>query len=251
MITKIVTHDGIFHADEVFAIALIKTVVSRHIPVVRSREISEEDFANENVWIIDVGRRHQPELNNLDHHQDAELEAACVLVLNHLYIKNFFNTEMWEELKEGFKAISYIDRKGFDGQVGFQVNSLIKSLNNLDNGFYTALSIAEDYILSAQASANMSVESYKLWAYGEIVGNVRVCEKYPIHWKKYSGQPFLVAPDMSGKKWCVHSRDSSLYPIISTGVEEFIHAGKFIATFADKFSAVACAVHSDNVPVRY
>ena len=69
-INAIVTHDGVFHADEVFATALIKLIAKSNnqnkIEVVRTRnpKILQEHLAAENSIVIDVGN------SEFDHHQE-------------------------------------------------------------------------------------------------------------------------------------------------------------------------------------
>ncbi|HTU96785.1 MAG TPA: MYG1 family protein [Solirubrobacteraceae bacterium] len=61
----IATHDGSFHADEVFAIAAL-TLLGEPIEVLRTRdrvELSRADLR------IDVGFRHDPSTGDFDHHQ--------------------------------------------------------------------------------------------------------------------------------------------------------------------------------------
>ena len=65
----IVTHDGVFHADEVFATALIKLVAkssNNQIEVIRTRnpKILQEHLALETSIVIDVGN------SEFDHHQE-------------------------------------------------------------------------------------------------------------------------------------------------------------------------------------
>ena len=67
----IATHDGSFHADEVFAIAAL-TLLGEPIEVRRTRdrvELSRADLR------IDVGFRHDPSTGDFDHHQ-REFEGA-------------------------------------------------------------------------------------------------------------------------------------------------------------------------------
>ena len=69
-INAIVTHDGVFHADEVFATALIKLIAKSNnenkIEVVRTRnpKILQEHLELETSIVIDVGN------SEFDHHQE-------------------------------------------------------------------------------------------------------------------------------------------------------------------------------------
>lgn len=62
----IATHDGPFHADDVMAVALLRTYVDPAAPVVRTRDpdrIAAADF------VVDVGGRWAPDEGRFDHHQ--------------------------------------------------------------------------------------------------------------------------------------------------------------------------------------
>jgi uncharacterized UPF0160 family protein len=61
----IATHDGSFHADEVFAIAALG-LLGEPIEVLRTRD--REALARADV-LVDVGFRHDPSTGDFDHHQ--------------------------------------------------------------------------------------------------------------------------------------------------------------------------------------
>lgn len=60
-----VTHDGIFHADEVFASAVLRMLYTEVI-ILRTRDQVVIDRGN---VVIDVGGKYNPELGQFDHHQ--------------------------------------------------------------------------------------------------------------------------------------------------------------------------------------
>lgn len=62
----LVTHNGTFHADDIFATAALSIMLDGNIKVVRTRDpeiISKADF------VYDVGGEHNPDKNLFDHHQ--------------------------------------------------------------------------------------------------------------------------------------------------------------------------------------
>ena len=82
--TTILTHPGSAHKDEFLACCVL--LASSPVPIVR-REPTEADLADPATAVIDVGHRHEPALNNFDHHQlpdDAAPTCALSLVLQHL-----------------------------------------------------------------------------------------------------------------------------------------------------------------------
>ena len=64
----IATHNGPFHADDVFACALLKRFVNRSSTVVRTRDQSLIDSAD---VAVDVGGIYDPENCRFDHHQNS------------------------------------------------------------------------------------------------------------------------------------------------------------------------------------
>lgn len=73
MSIKLVTHNGGFHADDLFAVATVKKFLlkeghkEKDIEIIRTREpkyIQEADF------VVDVGGIYDPSLGRYDHHQE-------------------------------------------------------------------------------------------------------------------------------------------------------------------------------------
>lgn len=65
---KIVTHNGGFHADEVFAIAALQLHLGiENVEIIRTREQSLIDSAD---WVVDVGGVYDATKLRFDHHQN-------------------------------------------------------------------------------------------------------------------------------------------------------------------------------------
>jgi hypothetical protein len=82
--TTILTHPGSAHKDEFLACSVL--VALHPVPIVR-REPTAADLADPTVAVVDVGHRHEPALNNFDHHQlhkDHPPTCSLSLVLQHL-----------------------------------------------------------------------------------------------------------------------------------------------------------------------
>lgn len=65
MSKKVATHNGVFHADDVFSIAFLQ-ILDAELEVVRNRDpkvIAEADY------VVDVGGEHDPQRGRFDHHQ--------------------------------------------------------------------------------------------------------------------------------------------------------------------------------------
>lgn len=82
--STILTHPGSAHKDEFLAGCVL--LATAPCPIVR-REPTDADLADPAMAVVDVGHRHEPALNNFDHHQlpdDAAPTCALSLVLQHL-----------------------------------------------------------------------------------------------------------------------------------------------------------------------
>lgn len=105
---KIITHNGTFHSDEIFAIALLlkfELKESQHVQIVRSRDevflTQYIDYAD--VFIVDIGGSFQPELCNFDHHQDDNYfadKASVRLIHDYLLNTNKLTPELGKHLWE-------------------------------------------------------------------------------------------------------------------------------------------------------
>ena len=243
MITKIITHDGIFHADDAMSVALLLEFVNPSLKVERTRNISADEFNDLDIWIVDVGGKYERQNNNYDHHQDSSLPAACMLVPNELVNLDKVSVELQDELFDSIYEISDIDCNGPADKNGFQFNTLIKSFNAIEKGFEIAVDVCRMYIQSCKANAAKTEESRKIWDEGEDMGNIKVCNAFPVHWKRYEEQMFLVYPQAG--KWNVITRDSATAPLAESAMADFMHANKFLAVFSNKKDAINCACRSN------
>ena len=247
-IKKLLTHDGVFHADEIFAIALIKCVFSSVIiKVERTRDITTDDMEDPEIWVLDQGKVYNPELHNFDHHQEKELESTNVLVLEYLKEQKYLIEGLYERLIWPFESISEIDRNGSES-LGldnvFHVNALIRALNSSGDTidpsvrFEDAVYVAMLYIdsmmqfISNKIKWKAAYDNSKL-VY-DVIAELHADDPFPVNWKEYATHPFLVerqGSDPDKYKWKLHSCDSKEYPIKATGRENFIHVNKFIAVY--------------------
>ncbi len=125
----IVTHPGGSHKDEFLACSLL--VATSQLPIER-REPTEEDLNHPEVYVIDVGGRHEPQLLNFDHHQfprDYKPTCALSLVLQHLGLydeaKDFCD---WLEPAEWFDTRGPVETSkmlGVDRELMAKLNSPI------------------------------------------------------------------------------------------------------------------------------
>lgn len=83
---KLVSHLPPRHLDDFLALSVLKTIFKdAEIEYLHPQKIPEKYFENQDIILIDIGYRHNPSLNNFDHHQDINLPCSLSLVL-----KKFF-----------------------------------------------------------------------------------------------------------------------------------------------------------------
>ena len=155
---QVVTHDGIFHADELLACAALSIAYERdNLAIIRSRDskVLEITTQNKDTWVIDVGNSYDPEMLNFDHHmRDFNLTnsfgnklSSFGMVVKALLRRNFF-TEVKDSLLEFSNKVDMLDNgvKKADDLIFLSVlNSY--SDNEVIN-FYAALETATSYLRS-------------------------------------------------------------------------------------------------------
>lgn len=118
---RIVTHNSIFHTDDVFAVATLLLLVGE-AEVLRSRD---PEIIKTGDYVVDVGYEHDPARNHFDHHQPGgagKRENGIEYASFGLVWKEF-----GEKLSGGAKEAEMIDRE------------LVQPIDAHDNG----LAIAE------------------------------------------------------------------------------------------------------------
>jgi len=64
----IITHAGCTHRDEFLAVAIILAKMKCNCPIYR-RDPTSEELKDPDIWVIDIGKQFDENLNNYDHHQ--------------------------------------------------------------------------------------------------------------------------------------------------------------------------------------
>ena len=114
------THNGEFHADEIFALSILKKIYS-NMKIIRTRDrekLKRMDFR------VDVGNKYNSKTNDYDHHQkefDLKRKNGIPYASAGLVWKHF-----GEKLVNSREAFDYIDGK------------LIQPIDAEDNGFNLA-----------------------------------------------------------------------------------------------------------------
>lgn len=98
----IITHPGSAHFDDFFAISLVLAVNNDVHYTIERRPPTEAELADPEIWVIDVGHRHEPGLKNFDHHQSTDTPASFMLVADHLGLTATLGITPWWEFKDRF-----------------------------------------------------------------------------------------------------------------------------------------------------
>ena len=155
---QVVTHDGIFHADEVFACALLSIAYGRdNLAIIRTRDskVLEVTTQNKDTWVIDVGNSYDPSLLNFDHHmRDFNLTnsfgnklSSFGMVVEALLGLNFF-TEVKESLLKFSNKVDMLDNGVKKTEDLIFISVLNSYSDNEVINFYAALEVAMTYLRS-------------------------------------------------------------------------------------------------------
>ena len=80
MAKKIITHGGSAHMDDLLSVGLV-LALDEEVTEVERRDPSEQELADPEVWVLDVGFSSDAELLNFDHHQFPKGERECCFSL--------------------------------------------------------------------------------------------------------------------------------------------------------------------------
>lgn len=207
-INKIITHPGIFHADEVCAIAYLQhlnvinsqTVILRKVPTV-------EELNDPTILVLDIGGQYQPELNNYDHHQRGGAGYRAINNIPYatfgLIVKHFsdINDKVIAAFDEQF--VRYIDAKDNGDKVNNDdFNSIIACLNmnNSDANFNKAVDISLHVIRGKLYHIRATIEAE------DVVLAAKVTNKHTLILDKYV--PWNAAiykrPDINDLLYVIH-----------------------------------------------
>ncbi len=254
MIKKIITHAGVFHADEVLAVAILR-YYGINCQVERKFNVSPEELNDPSILVLDVAKVHDPMLGNFDHHQSADMPATDVLVAHWLVENGLMPSEVFDGMLDFLNYISDVDRGIIPaGGPAASFNGIIRSMNPVNvsdpaesnNAFELAVQMAEKILYYQIKTAERAVEDEKVWKQLErfMGGKVVIQEdNYQLaNWTKLAERDdvlFMVTPNLrTPGAWQIISRDSKLYNIPVDARQTFRHPSGFMAVYASKEDAI-------------
>lgn len=96
----IITHPNGAHFDEVTAISFILATYPDTEFRVERRPPTQAELDDPEIWVVDIGFRHEPEKRNFDHHQSLDCPAAFVLVADYLGLLPVMTVMPWWHFKD-------------------------------------------------------------------------------------------------------------------------------------------------------
>lgn len=204
---KILTHNGVWHADEVTAIAII-LMAFPDSEIERTRDAGRlaEALADPNTIVVDVGHEHSAERNNFDHHQHKrgfEMKRAngipysSVGLIWETYGPAALRKEfpaagtndimsIWDSVEEGFiQEIDRIDNGDWPPGAHSGYSAIISSLNPVplmeDEGdapllWHVALALASTRLERVCIKAMSKIKALDVWAKATLVADGRGLE---------------------------------------------------------------------------
>ncbi|MGR3320131.1 MAG: MYG1 family protein [Candidatus Anammoxibacter sp.] len=127
MSSRIVTHCGSSHMDDLISVCIV-LAMDDNIKCIERRDVKPEEIADPLVWVLDQGSVHDPASRNFDHHQFPAGTRKCTLSLiaNHFDLKNDLDDMVWFQVLELDDTLGALKTAGeFDCSA-----SLLKGLLN-------------------------------------------------------------------------------------------------------------------------
>ncbi|MFC1993690.1 MYG1 family protein [Chloroflexota bacterium] len=189
----IITHPGSAHFDEVASVSLILAVHDDMVFRVERRKPTQAELDNPDVWVIDIGDRHEPEKRNFDHHQDTDCPAAFVLVSEYLGLLDTMSVMPWWHFKDS------VDRFG-PGKSSIKYHAGDDLINRNPVEIWLVAGFASDPEVSLPLLKSLG---------SHIIDNARMLKRQIDFWKTSSRLVISGVPAMIGE-----TRESA-------GLEEF------------------------------
>jgi len=246
---RVVTHDGLFHSDEVFATALLQLFhTNMEIVRTRDRQILQRATHNPEVYVLDVGGEYNPARRNFDHHQqDAPVGLSTIaLVFEHLF-PGYKNDRLLEKVYNRLiKGINEWDQGKADRILidhPLHLPQVISAFNRFgtpdqDLRFLKAVDFAHTIIGNEFNTAREMIRAEEIWEKKEkLNGETALLHENCVFWRTIQGKnpqyKYVVQPEE--KNWQVLSVDSARFPLpevpSATKGLVFQHKDRFITIF--------------------
>lgn len=229
---QVATHDGIFHADEVYALAVLSLYFEKEgkeIEVTRTRDL---DLIAKSHIVVDVGGEYSRAKKRFDHHQKQKPAnrpngipyAAFGLIWKTYGKKITSNKEVWEivekKLVMGIDALDnglYIATPIYKGVHEYASAQLFSAIgmaypeDKIDEAFSKTLEFAKLILQGEINKTEAKIQGEKIIT-AEIIKqgepSVLVLDKYAtwsVAVSKFKNIKLVVFPDKFSSKWCIQA----------------------------------------------
>lgn len=243
---EVCTHDGVYHADDVFCTALLSWFIS-DLKVIRTRKLEEND-----VFTFDVGG------GDFDHHHCDEFRQW-----NNGVFASFgklwctvgrtipgLREEAWKEIDDSFvRVIDHTDNTGQMNPVNYFINST--RVNGVDDhSFWAAVYIAHAMLVSIiqsgiERSRELDLFEIEMNAANIEDGILELSKHYNVGKDVYKklGIDWVLFPDLDGKSITVQAVGDKVLPIERRGLGAegdiiFTHKGGWLAKVRSRKAAL-------------
>lgn len=199
---KVVTHDGKFHPDEIFACALLNYFTGDELKIIRTRDekIISEAQKEYNTYVVDVGGVYDYKLNNLDHHQstfnktgtNGDVLSSCGL--------------MWHKLRNTLNLSDFISKK---------IDEFTIKIDRHDNGveYFKEVEIISLYNYHEQGKVRQNTKFRRAYA--------TAC----VHFKNLMNMwSEIEQRELIAHEAVKHAKDGIIYSDGRLGVNEILNA---------------------------
>lgn len=225
----IITHNGGFHADDVFAVATVILSLPQEVKyeIVRTRD---ENLISQGDYVVDVGQIHDPMRRRFDHHQTEGAGirengipyASFGLVWKEYGMAISQNEDIWKTIEQ--KIVLPIDALDngvsvsasvIDGVRPYTISDYLYSYwidehtdeLGLDQIFHRAVSMAKDLLIREMTKVSNIIrdESKILDAYNQTLDKRIIVLESHLAWGRILvGKPeplIVVYPSINGLQW--------------------------------------------------
>lgn len=257
------THDGVFHADEVLSIALLKAVGLLNLKVIRTRD--PRTIADAAI-VTDVGGIYNLETLRFDHHQFEKDDENYGLSSAGLVWKYLKETKGLEDYYTVDKLVKEVDDHdtGAKKQEQFHFCGIISSYNatnptdeEQETQFQKAVDFAIDLINNLMASAEVNKHRKEIAANTEIAvhNGIRMAilpkgSEWAPKTNFIGKADLLLDFDSAQNCWTVstvplsYDNYETTYKLQPTDLKcmKFVHTAGFIGKFEESDGSITCKV---------
>jgi len=255
---NVVTHDGIFHGDEVFAVALLQLLFS-DINVLRTRDpkLLNNVIDDPMVFVLDVGNDHNPSLRNFDHHQPDALHGLSTISLLFFdlfpeYQEDKILNRVYRHLIRGINEWDQGNINRNNKMLPLYLPQLISAFNRYgkaeqDTQFLKAVDLANKVLANEMNTAKEMIKSEKIWSNKVFLNKqTAILEEHCVLWRRMLSEDnsiikYVIQPNQ--ENWLVESADSRLYPLPKIPANNkglvFQHSDSFISIFDNYEAAIS------------